>query len=146
MDAIFTLSELSALMPYLIEEGKTADTWVFEAPMGAGKTTLIHALATYCGVQQTVSSPTYALVNEYTTAEDKTIYHMDWYRLKDEEEAANAGIEELVNSYWCWIEWPEKAIGILPDDVFIIRIVVVNETTRRIITELSHHSFIPSYL
>ncbi|WP_298296474.1 tRNA (adenosine(37)-N6)-threonylcarbamoyltransferase complex ATPase subunit type 1 TsaE [Hydrotalea sp.] len=146
MDAIFTLSELPAMIPYLVEEGKNTHTWLFEGPMGAGKTTLIHALAEYYDIQQSVSSPTYALVNEYTTATGTIIYHMDWYRLKDEEEAINAGIEELVLQQFCWIEWPERAIGILPDDVFIIRMLVVNETTRRVITEYSSQSFTPLHL
>ncbi|MDE3124793.1 MAG: tRNA (adenosine(37)-N6)-threonylcarbamoyltransferase complex ATPase subunit type 1 TsaE [Bacteroidota bacterium] len=146
MDAIFTLSELPAMIPFLVKEGQDTQTWLFEGEMGAGKTTLIHALAQYYGVKQAVNSPTYTLINEYETSTGRLIYHMDWYRLNDEAEAINAGIEDLLQQYFCWIEWPERAIGILPDDVFNIRMIVVNETTRRIVTEHSNQSFTASKL
>lgn len=92
----------------------------FSGDMGAGKTTFIHALCDHLQVADTVSSPTFALINEYhftdTTNNDRTIYHMDWYRLKDEAEAINAGIEDclLRQEAYCFIEWPEKAPALLP--------------------------------
>lgn len=95
------------------------NVWTLTGQMGAGKTTLVHALCDNLGVTEAVSSPTFALINQYSFDagnEMKTIYHMDWYRLKDEEEAVNAGVEDCLvqkNNYSI-IEWPEQAPGILP--------------------------------
>ena len=87
--------------------------------MGAGKTTLVHALCDILGVDDAVSSPTFALINQYSFADKgtyRTIYHMDWYRLKDEEEAVYAGMEDclLQKDNYSIIEWPEQAPGIIP--------------------------------
>ena len=90
----------------------------FSGDMGAGKTTFIHYLCEQLGVTDAVSSPTFALINEYHFAgpnsTDNIIYHMDWYRLRDSEEAFNAGMEDCVDqartgTALCFIEWPEKA-------------------------------------
>jgi tRNA threonylcarbamoyladenosine biosynthesis protein TsaE len=91
----------------------------FSGEMGAGKTTFIHALCDYLGVGDAVSSPTFALINEYyfsVNGVEKKIYHMDWYRLRDTEEAINAGVEDQVNDTFAYsfIEWPEKARELLP--------------------------------
>jgi len=94
----------------------------FSGDMGAGKTTFISSLCHYLRVQDTVTSPTFALVNEYHFAggngEDNTIFHIDLYRLKDANEAINAGMEDCIEqakngSAWCFIEWPEKAEELL---------------------------------
>lgn len=91
----------------------------FSGEMGAGKTTFIHELCQMLGVKDAVSSPTYALINEYhfnDNGSDHTIYHMDWYRLKDAEEAIHSGMEDclLQKNNYSFIEWPEKAEEILP--------------------------------
>jgi tRNA threonylcarbamoyladenosine biosynthesis protein TsaE len=93
----------------------------FSGELGAGKTTFIHALCEVLGVRDSVSSPTFALINEYhytdnESGNDETIYHMDWYRLKSTEEAINAGMEDclLQKDIHCFIEWPEKALDLLP--------------------------------
>src|SRR5688572_6463090 len=73
--------------------------WALSGEMGAGKTTFVHALCDVLGVQDDVSSPTFALINQYSfddAGKEITIYHMDWYRLKDEEEAVNAGVEDCL--------------------------------------------------
>jgi tRNA threonylcarbamoyladenosine biosynthesis protein TsaE len=115
------------------EFGKNKTTWAFYAPMGAGKTTFIHALCEYLRVKDAISSPTFALINEYTSPVAGTILHMDWYRLKDEEEAIQAGMEDaILSGNYCLIEWSEKAEGILPDDVLKIQIDVIDEQTRQI--------------
>lgn len=93
--------------------------WALSGQMGAGKTTLVHALCDNLGVTDAVSSPTFALINQYNfdnNGTDTTIYHMDWYRLKSEEEAVNAGVEDCLNDRdsYTIIEWPENAPGILP--------------------------------
>jgi tRNA threonylcarbamoyladenosine biosynthesis protein TsaE len=84
---------------------------------GAGKTTFVHAFCDAVGVKDHVSSPTYSLVNEYFSPEIGTIYHIDLYRVQDEEEARQAGIEDVLYSgAFCFVEWPEIARGILPED------------------------------
>ncbi len=91
----------------------------FSGEMGAGKTTFIHHLCENLGVEDAVSSPTFALINEYhfkDAGKDRIIYHMDWYRLKDTEEAIQTGMEDclLQKDNYSLIEWPEKAMDILP--------------------------------
>src|SRR5476649_1533693 len=133
MDAIFTLGQLKQVVKDLWNEGRQKKTWAFHAPMGAGKTTFIHALCEELGVTSAISSPTFAIINEYSSPSEGAIYHMDWYRLKNEEEAVNAGVEDsLLSKQLCLIEWPENAPGILPDGVFHIYIEVLNEVTRRL--------------
>lgn len=91
----------------------------FSGEMGAGKTTFIHTLCNHIGVKDSVSSPTFALINEYhfdDNGKDRVIYHMDWYRLKNTDEAFNAGMEDAVlqKENYSFIEWPEKAVELLP--------------------------------
>jgi len=133
MDAIFTLQQIQQVARFVWKQGKGKKVWAFHAPMGSGKTTFIHALCEILGVTDAISSPTFAIINEYKSTEEGSIYHMDWYRLKDEEEAIQAGVEDaLLSGNLCLIEWPEKAEGILPDDTWHIHIETLDEHTRRI--------------
>jgi tRNA threonylcarbamoyladenosine biosynthesis protein TsaE len=104
--------------------------------MGSGKTTLVHALCEVKGVKDTVGSPTFSLINEYRFMEDNEphiIYHMDLYRLKDEEEAMAAGIQDAIDSgNNCFVEWPEKAPGLFPGDTIHLYIEVVDSERRRL--------------
>lgn len=135
MDAIFKIGQIKQVAELLWKEGKQKKVWAFHAPMGAGKTTFIHAVCEVLEVKDAISSPTFAIINEYESAVAGTIFHMDWYRLKNEEEAMQAGIEDaLISKNLCLIEWPEKAKGLLPDDAFIIYIETLDEDTRRIYT------------
>jgi tRNA threonylcarbamoyladenosine biosynthesis protein TsaE len=135
MDAIFMLGQLKQVARALWKEGKSQKVWAFHAAMGTGKTTFIHALCEELGVKSAISSPTFAIINEYASTEAGTIYHMDWYRLKDEEEAMNAGVEDcLLSGSLCLVEWPDKAAGLLPEQVFDIRMEVLDEHTRRLFT------------
>jgi tRNA threonylcarbamoyladenosine biosynthesis protein TsaE len=100
--------------------------------MGAGKTTFIHALCEAKGVKDVVGSPTFSIINEYSYP-NGMIYHIDLYRLKDEEEAVRAGVEDcLYSDHICFVEWPEKARGILPPGTVHIIIEVVNSDTRHL--------------
>jgi tRNA threonylcarbamoyladenosine biosynthesis protein TsaE len=102
----------------------------FYGPMGAGKTTLIHALCDEKGVTSTVGSPTFSIINEYNYPGGK-IFHIDLYRLKDEEEAARAGVEDcLYSGDICLVEWPGRAEAILPENTLKVQIEVVDEDTR----------------
>lgn len=136
MDAIFTLEQIKQVAGALWKEGKNKKVWAFHAAMGTGKTTFIHALCEELGVQSAISSPTFAIINEYSSTIVGTIYHMDWYRLKNEEEAVNAGVDDSLGSgHLCLIEWPENAAGLLPDDAFHIHMEALDEQTRRLYTE-----------
>jgi tRNA threonylcarbamoyladenosine biosynthesis protein TsaE len=108
----------------------------FSGNLGAGKTSLIKILCELWGVQETVSSPTYALVNQYKADSEKTgtlIYHIDLYRVKDEEEAFEAGIEDhLYSGELCLVEWPEKAMGIIPKGALAVEISYVIDEQRHI--------------
>lgn len=138
MDAIFELPQINAVAKAVWKEGKSQKVWIFHAGMGTGKTSFIHALCEILEVKDTVTSPTYALINEYESPVAGTIYHMDWYRLKDEDEAIQAGIEDaLLSGNLCLIEWPEKAAGLLPDQPYEIFMEILDEKMRRIFTEKS---------
>ena len=136
MDAIFELAQIKAVAKAVWKEGKAQKVWIFHASMGTGKTSFIHALCEVLEVKDTVSSPSYALINEYESPIAGTSYHMDWYRLKDEEEAIQAGIEDAIESgNLCLIEWPEKAAWLLPDKPFEVYMEILNEKMRRLYTE-----------
>ena len=91
--------------------------WRFYGLMGAGKTTFIKHLCSALGVQDSVQSPTFSLVNEYQTLEGETIYHFDFYRLDSPDEAHQIGVAEYLDSgFICLIEWPEKIQPLLPEE------------------------------
>jgi tRNA threonylcarbamoyladenosine biosynthesis protein TsaE len=112
-----------------------------QGDLGAGKTTFTSALCTYLGVVEQVSSPTFAIINQYhytnELQERITIYHSDWYRIKDETEAIDAGIEDMMmqpNSI-CIIEWASHAPGLLPLHYLNVDIKFINETERTLVLE-----------
>ena len=108
----------------------------FCGPMGAGKTTLISAIMEYLGSADTVTSPTFALVNQYYTASQEPVYHFDFYRINSLAEAFDMGYEEYFYSGdLCLVEWPERVEELLPDDVMIVRIEPLDETTRKFTIE-----------
>ncbi|MGC3977053.1 MAG: tRNA (adenosine(37)-N6)-threonylcarbamoyltransferase complex ATPase subunit type 1 TsaE [Paludibacteraceae bacterium] len=97
--------------------------YCFNGKMGAGKTTFIKALCDELGVNETVNSPTFSIINEYETKDQKIIYHFDCYRLNKIEDALNIGAEDYLNSgNICFIEWPEVLSPILPDNAIFIEI------------------------
>ena len=108
--------------------------------MGAGKTTLIKAIAAEMGVVDVVHSPTYGLVNEYEDSKGNTLYHFDFYRIEDPMEAVDMGVEEYFESgKYCWIEWPEKIEDLLPEEFMKISIREVDRDQREIcITKLAN--------
>ena len=107
--------------------------FAFHAPMGAGKTTLIREIVARLGADDTVTSPTFAIVNQYTTREGKNIYHFDFYRINRLEEAYDFGYEEYFYSgNLCLVEWPEKIEELLPEEVMTVRIAVGDDEERTI--------------
>lgn len=136
MDKIYGITEISVIAIELSEIIRGYKVVSFSGNLGAGKTTLIKTLCSLWGVEDTVSSPTFSLVNQYksnSTAIGDIIYHIDLYRVKGEEEAYDAGIEDnLFSGHLCLVEWPEKAPGLLPDDLLRVEISYVNPGQRHI--------------
>ena len=105
---------------------------VFHGSIGAGKTTFIHALCEVIGVTDVVGSPTFSIINEYYFP-GGMIFHIDLYRLKDEQEAIRAGVEDcLYSNHICFVEWPEKAPGIFSIDTVHVFIKVADSKTRHL--------------
>ncbi|MBS9767406.1 MAG: tRNA (adenosine(37)-N6)-threonylcarbamoyltransferase complex ATPase subunit type 1 TsaE [Flavobacteriaceae bacterium] len=101
--------------------------------MGAGKTTFVKAICDYLGVEDAVSSPTFSIVNEYTTAENDTLFHFDFYRLNDEQEALDFGVEEYFDSgEFCFMEWTEKIPSLLPEESVEVKIEEIDGGVRLI--------------
>lgn len=122
MKTIFVndLSALPAAAAQVLEQAKEYRVFLFFGEMGMGKTTFIKALCKQLGVTDSVSSPTFSIVNEYD-AGGELIYHFDFYRLKDEQEAFDLGYEEYFYSdNYCFVEWPEKIENLLPENAVAV--------------------------
>lgn len=124
-----------AAMQFL-NENKDGRVFTFDAPMGAGKTTFIKALCEELGVTRGVASPTFAIVNEYRICNGKPVYHFDFYRVKNLQEAEDFGVEEYFYSgEFCFIEWPEVVVDVLPEETIRVKIEVGDNGDRLIMTE-----------
>lgn len=112
----------------LLEEYSHKKCIAFFGELGAGKTTLIKNMCTLLEVKDDVSSPTFALVNEYHTHDEKHVYHFDFYRIKSIEEAYDLGADEYFDSgQYCFIEWPEMIDDLLPKDCLEVHIKLIND-------------------
>ena len=128
---INSLNELDMVAEAVISSLSGRTVVAFDAPMGAGKTTLISRIAAHLGAKDSVTSPTFAIVNQYEGTE-RTIYHFDMYRIERVEEALDFGSEEYLSSgELCLVEWPEKIEPLLPNDTMVVRIEILSETARR---------------
>ena len=108
--------------------------FAFYAPMGAGKTTFIKAICEELGVEDVITSPTFAIVNEYTDGEGAPIYHFDFYRIKKMEEVYDMGADDYFYSgNLCFMEWPELIEEALPDDVVKVTITPQPDGSRKIV-------------
>jgi tRNA threonylcarbamoyladenosine biosynthesis protein TsaE len=118
---------LPAAAKQLLKYSENKKIFAFYGSMGAGKTTIIKAVCEYLGAIDTVTSPTFTLVNEYKTASGESLFHIDFYRIKKQEEVYDFGIEEYLsgNSY-CFMEWPELIEELLPPETIAVRISVDN--------------------
>ncbi len=136
MDIQFSLDTIDEAARQFWQEVGNRKVFAFHGEMGAGKTTFIHALCHAKGVRDVVSSPTFPIINEYyfeEKGEEGKIYHIDLYRLKDEGEAMQAGVEDCLHSdHLCFVEWPERATRIFPEDTVSIYLEPVDSTTRRL--------------
>ncbi len=108
--------------------------FAFHGSMGAGKTTIIKAICKALGAIDIVSSPTFTLVNEYRTTRGETIYHIDFYRIRKQEEVFDFGIEEYLDGVsYCFMEWPELIEDILPPETINVRISVDENEERTLL-------------
>lgn len=115
MEITFSLDQLEAVAQQILAHNPNK-VILFHGEMGVGKTTLIKVLAKTLGVNDVTSSPTFSLVNEYQTTDGQTVYHFDFYRLKNEVEALDMGADEyLYSGSWCFIEWAEKIPSLIPE-------------------------------
>lgn len=132
MDLIYTLDQTANIAAQLVKNYASKPVWVFQAPMGAGKTTLIAAIGKALGIQQAMSSPTFSIMNEYEV-NGKLIYHMDWYRIESEAEARQAGVEAAMDEAdLSLVEWPEKAPNLVPENALVLNIEILDPNHRRI--------------
>lgn len=132
MEIVFELKDIDAAAQTFWNHAENKKVFAITGNMGAGKTTFIHALCDAKKVTSNVGSPTFSIINEYVFPGGK-IFHIDLYRLKDEEEALRAGLEDcLYSGEICFVEWPEKAIEIFPEETVYLNIDLVNENTRKI--------------
>ena len=135
MVKVFTLDDIRQTAAAFWKAAAERKVFAFHGEMGSGKTTFIHALCDEKGVKDAVGSPTFSLINEYRAEAGKgeVIYHMDLYRIEEEEEAVRAGIEEALNSgNICLVEWPEKIPHLFPDDTVHVYLELLDNNRRKL--------------
>lgn len=138
------LESLSAAAAQLLQLSGGRRVWLLEGGLGAGKTTLIQHVCRQLGVKSAVQSPTFSLVNEYLAEQGLPVYHFDLYRLKNVREAYEIGLEEYLDSgHYCFIEWPEVAQALWPEDAFRL-VLTRNDSGERVVTLPTHHPVGPS--
>lgn len=131
MQKEYNLSQIDEIAAAVLAEAKHKII-AFHGEMGVGKTTLIKVLAKQLDVNELTSSPTFSIVNEYRSL-DHVIYHFDCYRIEDEVEAYDIGIEDyLYSNAWCFIEWPGRIENLLPEKITEVHIEKINEQLRSI--------------
>ncbi len=128
MEITFTsLDELAQVAKDILLAYKDKRVFAFYGEMGAGKTTLIKQLCKQLQVIDQVNSPTFSIINEYVSADNKSIYHADFYRIKNEQEAINIGFMDYLDSgNYCFIEWAENIYNLLPTDSVKVTIKILH--------------------
>ena len=127
------LSNIRETARQFIENMADRKVFAFYGKMGAGKTTFIKAICEELGVDDVITSPTFAIINEYT-GKDQTIYHFDFYRIKKLEEVYDMGYEDYFYSgALCFIEWPELIEEVLPEDAVKVQIIEKEDGTRAVL-------------
>ncbi|MBO4634196.1 MAG: tRNA (adenosine(37)-N6)-threonylcarbamoyltransferase complex ATPase subunit type 1 TsaE [Bacteroidales bacterium] len=131
---IRNLEELPGAAREFLRETEAWPLVAFYAPMGAGKTTFITALCKELGVREdAVSSPTFAIVNEYRSAGGDPVYHFDFYRIENPAEALDIGLYDYLDSgFRCFMEWPENIESLLPEETLRVHISVLPDGSRKL--------------
>lgn len=135
MEMVFDLATIEAAAQQFWQHFGMQAVFAFHGPMGVGKTTFIRALCADKVPEDTVASPTFSIINDYLLEDGEGrwshLYHMDLYRIRDEEEAVRAGVEEaLYSGSACLVEWPEKAAALLPADTIHVQLSVLPDRRR----------------
>ena len=132
-EQVFSSQQINEAAAAFVKAVPANAVLAFHGQMGAGKTTFIGAVCKARGVQDVTGSPTYSIINQYNTIAGETVYHLDLYRLNSEEEAIQAGVEEVLYSgNLCLVEWPERTPDLLPPATLHVFIEVIDNATRRI--------------
>ncbi len=130
---INTIDELPQAAEAFLKHFPNERLFAFYGKMGSGKTTLIKALCRALGSTDPITSPTFALVNEYSTAGNERIFHFDFYRIKSMEEALDIGFDDYIYSgKYCMMEWPENIEDLLPEEIVKVEIEVLDSSARTI--------------
>jgi tRNA threonylcarbamoyladenosine biosynthesis protein TsaE len=127
---VFSEEDISQVVDYLYEQLKDCKIMVFSGPLGAGKTTLIRALLRKCGVSEpTITSPTFIYINRYKNNVGQIFYHFDLYRIESVSDFLDAGFDEYFEEpeSWCFIEWPEVIMQILPEKTCYVMLDYYND-------------------
>lgn len=137
MELIFDSDNIENAAKKFISLTHEYSVFAFTGELGAGKTTFINAICSQLEVAATVTSPTYSIIQEYDSKIKNTIYHMDLYRIKNIEEAIEAGVEDcLLSNNLCMVEWPEKAISLFPPTTVFASLQALSGNTRKLIVQL----------
>ncbi|PIF34599.1 tRNA threonylcarbamoyladenosine biosynthesis protein TsaE [Flavobacterium sp. 9] len=130
MNIVFSLDQIQEVAEQILASNPKKII-LFNGEMGVGKTTLIKQLCRSLGVESATNSPTFSLVNEYSTSNNQIVYHFDFYRLNKETEALDMGVDDyLYSGNWCFIEWSEKIANLLPEETSTINIELLADGKR----------------
>ncbi|MEO6404204.1 MAG: tRNA (adenosine(37)-N6)-threonylcarbamoyltransferase complex ATPase subunit type 1 TsaE [Ferruginibacter sp.] len=133
MDSIFTYTEIDKTAEWFLQNTDGKKLFAFHGDMGTGKTTFINAICKQMHVEDPVSSPTYSIINEYYTPDGVRVFHLDLYRIKSEQEAIDAGVEECFYSNdYCFVEWPDKTPSLFPPGTVHVYLESMDDKTRKL--------------
>lgn len=133
MEIYFDFNEIEKTAEKFLNATSGHKVFAFSGELGAGKTSFITALCKRLGVTETVTSPTYSIIQEYKTHENEIVFHIDLYRMKSKEEAMDAGVEDcLLSNEICFVEWAERAPDIFPDNTIFSSLEILSDTKRKL--------------
>ena len=134
MQIDFTLQNIDDAASYFLKKIGQQKVIALHGQMGVGKTTLLYSIGKLLGVAEPISSPTFSIINQYTTTAGQLLYHLDLYRIKDVQEAIDAGVEDcLYSEQLCFVEWPEVLPTLLPSHTLHCYLSIIDECTRRLV-------------
>ncbi|MDQ6902555.1 MAG: tRNA (adenosine(37)-N6)-threonylcarbamoyltransferase complex ATPase subunit type 1 TsaE [Bacteroidota bacterium] len=137
MELLYDLDDIEIVAKQFILDIDDYKIIAFTGDLGAGKTTFITAVCKELQVKEAITSPTYSIIQEYHFGKENIIYHMDLYRIKNIEEAMDAGVEECLQSgHLCFVEWPENAHSFFMENTVWVTLKTVSEFGRKMVVQL----------